>query len=161
MKFFVRMVSPWPSHVSMFPIQFNCISFQGATFCSCIWIIEPCIRNTLQNITFSQVLEIEDAIYSPSSLVTHSEERYITIFRMQNNSQIIICENISRRWSALTLRFCSSHACFYYTLFPFLTCFRVPHGWPSTTQDRPRTHEWSGALLAYSIPLTLRPQRFG
>ena len=100
-------------------------------------------------------------LHSPSSLVTHSEERYITIFRMQNNSQIIICENISRRWSALTLRFCSSHACFYYTLFPFLTCFRVPHGWPSTTQDRPRTHEWSGALLAYSTPLTLRPQRFG
>ena len=27
----------------------------------------------------------------------HIEERYITIFRMQNNSQIIICENISRR----------------------------------------------------------------
>ena len=34
---------------------------------------------------------------SPSSLVPHIEERYITIFRMQNNSQIIICEHISRR----------------------------------------------------------------
>ena len=36
-------------------------------------------------------------VNSPSSLGTHIEERYITIFRMQNNSQIIICENISRR----------------------------------------------------------------
>ena len=41
-------------------------------------------------------------IYSPSYLGTHIEERYITIFRMQNNSQIIICENISRPWFALT-----------------------------------------------------------
>ena len=40
---------------------------------------------------------LKDFLDSPSSLVTHIEERYITIFRMQNNSQIIICENISRR----------------------------------------------------------------
>ena len=48
-------------HVS-YSIQLHFLSV--VTFCSCIWIIEPCIRNTLQNITFSQVLEIEDAIYS-------------------------------------------------------------------------------------------------
>ena len=41
-------------------------------------------------------------IYSPSYLGTHIEERYITIFCMQNNSQIIMCEIISRHWFALT-----------------------------------------------------------
>ena len=74
-------------------------------------------RKSVKNGTLSAIF-IDDILeHSPSSLVPHIEERYITIFRMQNNSQIIICENISRRWFALTLRFCSSHASFYYTLF--------------------------------------------
>ena len=76
-----------------------------------------CLSTTLDEHCLKSILSGVESFHSPSSLVPHIEERYITIFRMQNNSQIIICENISRRWFALTLRFCSSHACFYYTLF--------------------------------------------
>ena len=92
-------------------------------FCCCheVSLKNFCIEYILDPFTWSEKHSLQNAIsgtkYSPSSLVTHIEERYITIFRMQNNSQIIICENISRRWFALTLRFCSSHARFYYTLF--------------------------------------------
>ena len=53
-----------------------------------------CVTKELGELNFHPSIA---KIYSPSSLVTHIEERYITIFRMQNNSQIIICENISRR----------------------------------------------------------------